>query len=110
MNWLQDEKPQSPLTNRINSRSLHSPALPAGRQVFCTRGTGARNHRFQNKILIPTGAQRSGGTCCFTLGHSECAVGESPPGSVTPLTQTADPYATPDFLWNLVPLAHFTLL
>ena len=32
--------------------------------------------------------------CCFTFGHSECPVGGSPPGSVSPLTQTPDPSAT----------------
>src|SRR5580658_7495571 len=38
--------------------------------------------------------ERSEGTCSSTFGHSECAVGESTPGSVSPSTQTADPSAT----------------
>ena len=40
------------------------------------------------------GAKRRGGTCSFTFGHSEIVVGESPPGSVSPSTQTAGPSPT----------------
>jgi hypothetical protein len=35
--------------------------------------------------------QRRGGTCSFTFGDCKSAVGESPPGSVSPSTQTAGP-------------------
>jgi len=42
-------------------------------------------------FVIPTGAKRKGGTCSFTFPHSECAMSESPPGSVSPSTETAGP-------------------
>jgi hypothetical protein len=42
-------------------------------------------------FVIPTGAKRRGGTRSFTFGYSECAMSHSPPGSVSQLTQTADP-------------------
>jgi hypothetical protein len=50
--------------------------------------------------------------CSFTFGRSESAVGESPLGSVSPSTQTADPSAPlpPDFLLRLVALASFMRL
>ena len=43
-----------------------SATLGSGRDDNFVAGSAVvvRNHRFQNEFVIPTGAQRSGGTCC----------------------------------------------
>src|ERR1700727_1376743 len=51
-NRCQLETPPSPLSSRAKSRDLQFSLLEKLRP-------------FSNKIVIPTGAQRSGGTCCL---------------------------------------------
>jgi hypothetical protein len=62
------------------------------------------------KFVIPTGAQRRGGTCSVAFGPSETVVGESPSGSVSPSSETAGPLRYPGFPVELGALANFMRL